>query len=89
MLAEVSGGHELTTTGPFAYVRHPLYAALDLLALGTALWVPHPTVIAGALLAAFVGDRRARTEERLLLAVYGDAYARYAARVRRLVPGLY
>jgi protein-S-isoprenylcysteine O-methyltransferase len=29
--------HELVTTGPYTYVRHPIYAGIMLAALGTAL----------------------------------------------------
>src|SRR4051812_11226108 len=42
--AKVDEGHQLATGGPFAWVRHPIYLGLTLLAVGTALWVP--TVLA-------------------------------------------
>jgi protein-S-isoprenylcysteine O-methyltransferase Ste14 len=87
--AALTPGHELATTGPFAVVRHPIYLALDLLALGTALWVPHPVVIAGVALILAAGDLRARAEERLLDQAFGAAWADYRARTSRFVPGLY
>jgi protein-S-isoprenylcysteine O-methyltransferase Ste14 len=35
------------------------------------------------------GDLRARAEEKVLLAAFGDRYREYAARVKRFVPGVY
>jgi protein-S-isoprenylcysteine O-methyltransferase Ste14 len=87
--ARIDAAHRLSTDGPFAWVRHPIYAALDLLALGSLLWIPTPWTAAGLLLMIVMGDVRARGEEKILLAAFGDDYARYAARVRRFVPGLY
>ena len=87
--ARIDVGHRLSTDGPFAWVRHPIYAALDLLALGTLAWIPTPWTAAGLLLMAVMGDVRARGEEKVLVAAFGDSYRRYAASVRRFVPGIY
>ena len=38
--AKLDAGHELATGGPYALVRHPIYAGMNLLALGTAIWIP-------------------------------------------------
>jgi len=87
--ARIDAGHRLSTDGPFAWVRHPIYAALDLLALGSLVWIPTPWTAAALLLMAVVGDMRARSEEKVLAAAFGDDYPRYAATVRRFVPGIY
>jgi protein-S-isoprenylcysteine O-methyltransferase Ste14 len=89
LLARIDAGHELCTTGPFHLVRHPIYLSLDLLALGTAIWVPGPIVLLGAVLVVIAGDVRARAEERLLERVFGAAYREYRERVARTIPGLY
>lgn len=87
---EVAADHQLCTSGPFALVRHPIYAALDLLALGTALCLPTPLVLAATLLLVAGGWLRARVEERVLLGAFGDAYRSYIARVRgRFLPRLW
>ncbi|MBI1948984.1 MAG: isoprenylcysteine carboxylmethyltransferase family protein [Deltaproteobacteria bacterium] len=87
---EVDAGHRLCTSGPFSLVRHPIYAALDALAVGTALCVPTAPVLAAAVLLVLGGWLRARLEERVLLEAFGDSYRAYQRRVpRRFVPGLW
>jgi protein-S-isoprenylcysteine O-methyltransferase Ste14 len=89
LLARIEEGHQLCTSGPFRFVRHPIYASMDLLALGTFLWAPSGIVLAGAALIALSGDRRGRAEERLLAEVFGDEYRDYCRRTARTIPGLY
>ena len=87
--AQLDAEHQLATGGPFRYLRNPIYMGLNLLALGSAIWVPTTTVwIAVALM--FIGsDVRARVEERVLRETFGEEYRAYAARTRRFVPGIY
>lgn len=74
-------GHELVTTGPYAFVRHLIYTDLLLALLGSALaqgrW-------RGAL-AVFVAFatlwRKLRLEERWMREQFGQLYAGYATRV--------
>ena len=89
LLAELDRGHELCTRGPFRWVRHPIYLACDLLALGTAIWIGAPRVWVGVVLVVLGGDLRARAEERILLAAFGERYRDYMNRSSRLIPGLY
>ena len=87
--AQIDSGHQLATGGPFRFVRHPIYAGLDLLAFGTALWIPTPLVWLGTLVMAVVGDLRARAEELLLERAFGDTYREDPYRTSRFIPGLY
>lgn len=87
--AQLDAGHALATGGPFALVRHPIYAGLNLLALGTAVWVPTPTLWVAALLMVVGSDLRGRAEERILTQAFGTQYQDYQRRTRRFVPGLY
>ena len=87
--ATLDKGHELATGGPFRILRHPIYMGLNLLALGTALWVPTAIVWAAFVLMAIGSDLRARAEETLLRQAFDSSYREYCARTRRFVPGIY
>lgn len=89
LLPKLDTTHKLCTTGPYALVRHPMYLAINLLGLGSAIWVPTPLVIFAAALLVVAGDFRARVEERALLEVFGERYRNYMQRVHRIVPGIY
>jgi protein-S-isoprenylcysteine O-methyltransferase Ste14 len=87
--AQLDPGHRLATGGPFRWVRHPIYAGLDLLALGTAVWIPTPLTLVGALAMIVGGELRARAEEPLLERAFGEAFLAYRRRTRRFIPGIY
>jgi protein-S-isoprenylcysteine O-methyltransferase Ste14 len=89
LLPKIDTNHQLCTTGPYAMVRHPMYLAIDLLGLGTAVWAPTALVIIAASLLFIGGDLRARVEENALIDAFGDLYRSYRKRVARLIPGLY
>jgi protein-S-isoprenylcysteine O-methyltransferase Ste14 len=79
----------LVTTGPFALVRNPFFAALVPTALGLTLMVPSWVALA-ALAATFLAiELQVRiVEEPYLRQTHGADYATYAARVGRFVPGV-
>jgi len=87
--AAVDQNHQLATGGPFRILRHPIYMGLNLLALGTALWVPTAIVWAAFVLMAIGSDLRARAEETLLRQAFDQSYREYCVRTRRFVPGIY
>ncbi len=80
--------HELVTTGPYAYVRHPIYTGLILTALGTALT---GTIfgIGVLIVAASVFFRRINKEERIMLELFPDVYPVYQARTKKLIPWIW
>ncbi|MDP9122046.1 MAG: isoprenylcysteine carboxylmethyltransferase family protein, partial [Acidobacteriota bacterium] len=73
----------------FQFVRHPIYLAMVLLALGTVLWIPNLYTVLGAVVMAIGSDLRGRAEEKLMLLSFGDTYRNYMGRVKRFVPGIY
>jgi protein-S-isoprenylcysteine O-methyltransferase Ste14 len=80
---------QLVTSGPFALVRNPIYAAMLPTALGLALLVPSWVALAGLLGLAVGLELQVRVvEEPHLLEAHGETYASYAARVGRFVPGV-
>ena len=80
---------ELVTTGPFRIVRNPIFSFLICFHAGLALLVPSAPALAGlALLIASFELQVRLVEEPYLLRSPGEAYADYARRVGRFVPGL-
>jgi len=84
----VPAGHTLVTDGPYAVVRHPLYAGILLLAAGTVLAHPSWATLCVAVGLTAGMAFKIPAEERALRAAGGDAWARYAADVPALLPRL-
>ncbi|WP_050630157.1 methyltransferase family protein [Bradyrhizobium viridifuturi] len=79
-------GHAAVTTGPYAYVRHPIYASGLLTYVGTPLLLGSWYGLAIVPVMAALLGLRSMMEERMLAAEL-DGYAEYLGRVRyRLVP---
>ena len=87
--AQLDAGHQLATGGPFAVIRNPIYQAMNLLGLGTAVWVNDTGAWMGVLLMAIAAALRARAEERLLEQAFGEEYRVYRQRTWRFVPGIF
>ena len=87
IVARTRSDHELVTTGPFAYVRHPIYSAMALLLLAMAIGLGNEWRLIVTLPLYALGTwLRIIEEEQLLRANFGEAYDDYAARVPRFVP---
>lgn len=79
-------GHRVVTAGPYALVRHPMYAGAILYFLGTPLLLGSWYGLAFAPVFIVLLAARAVMEERVLTRAL-DGYPAYAARVRyRLIP---
>ena len=77
---------ELVFSGPFAYVRNPIYGLSQLLMICAIVVAPLPLMfVIGAIHVAFM-QWEVRREEKNLLAIHGDAYQRYLANVGRFIP---
>ena len=78
--------HGLRTSGPYRLMRHPIYAGILAMLVGTALtqglgrWIALLTAVALAVAA------RIRAEERLLTREFPGEYARYRRQVPALIP---
>lgn len=79
---------ELTTTGPYAYTRNPLYLGSILMAIGFVLAARNWWIAAGALLMfLMVYLPVIKAEEKYLRSAF-PGYDEYANRVPRLLPRL-
>jgi len=87
---ELRQEHRLVTRGVYRAIRHPMYSALILYAVGQALVIPNwvagfSNVIALAVLVAL----RLGAEEKMMAEQFGDEYAAYSARTKRIIPGVW
>lgn len=85
----VRSNHELVHSGPYAWVRHPIYSGALLALLGTALTGGQWRGLIGVMLVAASLLYKIRLEERFLEDHFGEAYRRYCSKVRALVPLVY
>jgi protein-S-isoprenylcysteine O-methyltransferase Ste14 len=80
---------EMVTGGAFAIVRNPIFAAMLPASTGLALMVPSVVALGGLVALVVALELQVRVvEEPYLRRVHGSAYARYAARVGRFLPGI-
>ena len=78
---------ELVTTGPYAFVRHPLYLGSFLIGLGFGIIVGRFWLVAIALgVMAVIYHRKIVEEETTLNHEWGEAFERYRQAVPRYLP---
>jgi protein-S-isoprenylcysteine O-methyltransferase Ste14 len=76
----------LVTEGPFARIRHPIYAFSIAMMIATLIVLPTWPMLVVALVHVVLMNVKARAEEAHLTRLHGDAYARYVARTGRFFP---
>lgn len=79
--------HELVRSGPYTIVRHPIYASLLAMLLGTLLVLTPAKWMAVSIAMFLLGTEiRVHSEDRLLAGRFGAAFEDYRRRVRAYVP---
>ncbi|HET6176928.1 MAG TPA: isoprenylcysteine carboxylmethyltransferase family protein [Candidatus Sulfotelmatobacter sp.] len=81
-------GHQLIRTGPYAFVRHPIYTGMLLASMGTALVGRELGGILAVVLLLAAHSRKAVREEGLLATEFGEEYAAYRRSTGFLFPRL-
>jgi protein-S-isoprenylcysteine O-methyltransferase Ste14 len=85
--AALSDDHKLITTGPYRWLRNPIYASMLGMLLATGLaktwW---PLLVAGVVFFVIGTEIRVRAEEKLLAARFGEEFARYKAKTPAYFP---
>lgn len=85
--AALSEDHELIKTGPYRWLRHPIYASMLGMLLATGLakawW---PMLVAGLVFYVIGTEIRIRAEEGLLASRFGEEFTRYRHSARAYVP---
>jgi protein-S-isoprenylcysteine O-methyltransferase Ste14 len=85
--AALSQDHELIQTGPYRWLRHPIYASmLGMLVATLAAWTWWPMAI-GSVITFLAGTEiRLHAEERLLAERFQDSYGAYRSRTSAFIP---
>ena len=81
-------GHTLICSGPYLYLRHPIYSGILLALAGTALTVGLYRALLGVALAVIVFLWKARQEDAWLARAFGEQFERQRQRTGRLLPRL-
>jgi protein-S-isoprenylcysteine O-methyltransferase Ste14 len=85
--AALNADHKLIQTGPYRWIRHPIYTSMFCLLMATgAAYTWWPMWVAGAV--AFIAgtEIRVRAEERLLEHRFQSEFREYRSRVRAYIP---
>ena len=80
--------HELIRSGPYRFVRHPIYAGLLVALLGTAIALGRWRDVIALMFTTVAVLHKMRVEERFLAESFPEDYARYRAEVPALIPFL-
>jgi protein-S-isoprenylcysteine O-methyltransferase Ste14 len=78
--------HELIRTGPYAYIRHPIYSGVLLGVAGTALAIGEWRGVVAFALLFTTYSMKAKKEERVLAGAFGAAFEEHARRTGFLLP---
>jgi len=81
--------HELIRSGPYRWVRHPIYSGLLLALFGTALVRGELRALLALGLVYTAWKIKSRVEERMMVGTFGPEYAAYASATGALFPRIH
>jgi len=82
MKVAVLENHELVTSGPYHYCRHPMYSAAYVYAIGIFFLSGYWVIGIGLLCMAIGASSRVRHEERQLVLQFGPKYVDYMKQIK-------
>ena len=87
--AGLNPDHQLVRSGPYSIVRHPIYASMLCMLLGTGLILtPWPLFVAAILIFLVGTEIRVRIEDGLLASQFGEDFTAYKHKVPAYIPSL-
>ena len=82
--------HKLVTSGIYEKVRHPMYTAFWVWAIGAAFLLPNWVAgFSGLIGFGTLFFLRVGQEEEMMKAEFGDEYEAYMKRTKKVFPGIY
>jgi len=82
--------HKLVTSGIYEKVRHPMYTAFWVWAIGAAFLLPNWIAgFSGLVGFGILFFLRVGQEEKMMKAEFGDEYIAYMKRTKKVFPGIY
>ena len=81
--------HQLVCTGPYRFLRHPIYTAMLGIFLGTAIASGQYHALVGLALLVVAYLRKTRLEDQILAQTFGDDYEAYRRDTWALLPLVY
>ena len=81
--------HQLIRTGPYRFLRHPIYTAMLGMVLGTAIVSGEYHALVGLAILFIAYVRKTRLEEKILSQTFGPDYDLYRQDTWALVPPLF
>lgn len=87
-VVQLKQDHELVTSGPYKYVRHPIYTGLLFLFFGNAIMVGDWRGLIAVAIVFVSFWRKLKLEENWLGKHFGNLYSNYIEQTKALLPGI-
>jgi protein-S-isoprenylcysteine O-methyltransferase Ste14 len=86
----IEDDHELITSGPYAFVRHPIYTAAIIGWVGVGMMLRSILVfILYGICYCWLWIHRANLEEKMLVEAFGEKYQEYMKKTKKIIPFIY